>query len=82
MVLNFRKIHYCLENIEKCRAYYFGGTLCIDMMPYHPNVGLNRNGRGFAYNLTGKERTFTVPPHTKELINQIYQTHKGKHNED
>lgn len=80
MVINFRKIQYCLDNIEKCRAYYLGGSLCIDMMPYAPDVVLNKSGRGFVYGdlVPHREKKFVMPPKMHKRVLEIYGIYKAK----
>lgn len=84
MVINFRKIQYCLNRIEDCRSYYIGGSLCIDMMPYAPNVVLNRNGRGFVYGdlVPTREKKFVMPKEMHEKVLEIYGVHKKDKDED
>ena len=79
MVINFRKIQYCLDRIEDCRSYYVGGSLCIDMEPFSPNVVLNRNGRGFIYGdlVPNREKKFVMPKSMHTQVLTYYKKYKG-----
>lgn len=72
MQISHNKIEYCLDNISNCRAYYMGGSLCIDMMPYHPNVVLNTSGRGFAYGHQDKDQGFVMSPSVHNKVMKLY----------
>lgn len=78
MRVNFRKIDEALDDIENYASYYVGGTLCIDFK-YRPSVGLNRNGRGFAYQ-NGKQVTFLMTKEMQQKVNDIYRKYKGGKN--
>lgn len=63
-------------DIEHCRSYYVGSTLFIDCMPYHPNIALNLNGRGFFFGENVPNIKFVVSNDIKELVNEIYKSYK------
>ncbi len=84
MRVNFRKIDQALDDIENYQSYYIGGSLCIDFK-FHPNVVLNKNGRGFSYYAETKFKTkkiqddqkFIVTSAMQKKINKIYNKYKG-----
>lgn len=77
MRVNFRKVNEALDDIENVRSYYAGGTLFIDFK-YHPCVGLNLNGRGFAYHpdYPDLKQKFVVTREMQQKIQAIYKKHK------
>jgi hypothetical protein len=75
---SFNKIREALEDIENRKAYYLGGSLCIDF-EFHPNVVLNRSGRGFFYGFKStkhKEIKFVMPNDIKDKVLDIYTKYK------
>ncbi len=86
MRVNFRKIDQALDDIENYQSYYVGGTLFIDFK-YHPNVGLNKNGRGFSFLAGTKFETnsvrndgdqrFLMTKSMQKKVNNIYNKYKG-----
>lgn len=88
-VFSWNAVRAALNDIERCRSYYLGGTLCIDMAQGY-TVCLNRSGRGFTY-LRGrgsetvlgvlvKETKFLMPKDCEEKVNKIYNKFKKNGN--
>jgi len=79
-LFSWRHVRAALRNIKKCRAYYIGGTLCIDMHHGY-TVGLNRSGRGFAFRHSGEklnEITFLAPHDVQSRTIHLYHELKAQ----
>jgi thiamine biosynthesis protein ThiC len=57
---SWNHVRSALAKIDKCKSYYVGGSLCIDMAQGY-SVVLNQNGRGFIFMLGGDNMNFLMP---------------------
>lgn len=78
--LSWMQVRSALNNIYRCKSYYVGGSLCIDMAQGY-SVVLNRNGRGFAF-ILGKPgiQHFLMPKDVEVKVNSLYKEIKGEKN--
>jgi len=72
--ISWRKIKRALADIENYNSYFVGGSLCIDFH-FHPNVMLNKNGRGCAYDTKVVDvptMNFVMAPDVQEKVKLLY----------
>jgi hypothetical protein len=66
-----------LKDITNQKAYYVGGTLCLDLPKF--GIGMNLNGKGFIYGGSKRNNDRIYLPKTiTSLVQKIYLDIKGK----